>query len=661
MPMINLKKAALALAASAFGAISAVDAAPGPLGLEFRINTATQGGQQDAAIARDADGDYVVAWTEYHRGLNVFAQRYNAAGMPQGSQFQVNPATRLPQSLPTVATDAQGNFVIAWAGYGGTDGSELGIYAQRYLADGRQLGSVVRVNQQPVTGFSALSMAMDANGDWAVAWDSNGGDGSSYGVFAQRFNVDSDHIGPAIQVNTYTRGSQREPAIAMSADGAFVVVWSSDDQDGSSRGIYGQRFKPAGTPVGREFRVNQTTVGAQLEPAVAMDAKGDFVVAWHSYAAGADDPDVIARSFSATAGAGPEFRVHDAGTGVQSDAAVAMDASGDFAIAWSDDSVGGTGSSDIVGRRFTADGRAEGPQFRINTANTFSQRFPALAMDADGDLVAAWQSQGQDGNDYGLYGQRFRGSGTADLALRLNVGVAAGGTVRYTATLSNLAPPQMLTGSELIDPALGSAINPNVRFTLSDSASILGGFVTSVPMSCSSTRAKPACRLDQPLRAGASATVSFVVTAARGDAVSVAAIASSESADEVPGNNTARRDVSLGCVPGKIEFTAAGYSVGEAAGSAVVRVTRTGGSCGSASVQVETGADTARPFFDYTRATTTLSWADGESGDKLFMVSIRNDRLRERDEQFNVDLARPQGASLGARSHTAVTIVDDEG
>src|SRR6185503_15317187 len=91
--------------------------------------------------------------------------------------------------------------------------------------------------------------------------------------------------GPEFRVNTHTPNSQFFPATAMDADGDFVVVWQSVAQDqvtGTNDGVYAQRYDAAGVPQGGEFLVNNTTLGNQSKPQVAMDAAGDFVVAWES-------------------------------------------------------------------------------------------------------------------------------------------------------------------------------------------------------------------------------------------------------------------------------------------------------------------------------------------------------------------------------------------
>jgi hypothetical protein len=49
-------------------------------------------------------------------------------------------------------------------------------------------------------------------------------------------------------VNTYTTLDQNLPAVAADADGDFVVLWFSADQDGILWDVLGQRFQPIATP-----------------------------------------------------------------------------------------------------------------------------------------------------------------------------------------------------------------------------------------------------------------------------------------------------------------------------------------------------------------------------------------------------------------------------
>ena len=49
-------------------------------------------------------------------------------------------------------------------------------------------------------------------------------------------------LGPEFRVNTFTTGNQVGPSVASQSSGNFVAVWASALQDGSSYGIFGQRY-----------------------------------------------------------------------------------------------------------------------------------------------------------------------------------------------------------------------------------------------------------------------------------------------------------------------------------------------------------------------------------------------------------------------------------
>jgi hypothetical protein len=388
-------------------------AGDGSLGPEVQVNTFTAGSQEQPSLAVDADGDFVVVWTSEGQdgdGSGVFAQRFTAEGAPLGSEFPVNSFTTGDQASPSVAMDADGDFVVTWESFG-QDGSLYGVFAQRFDAAGSTQGGEFLVTTSTTNSQRHPSVAMDADGAFVVAWGSSGQDGSSSGIFARRFDATGSAQGAEFQVNTVTTDFQGIPTVAMDADGDFVVTWASyGGQDGSLTGIFAQRFDAAGSTQGLEFQVNTFTSGVQTLPAVAMDADGDFVVAWRSYGQeGYYDGSVgiFAQRFDAAGSAqGLEFRVNTFTTGPQNAPTVAMDADGNFVVAWDSSNQDG----DFLGvfaQRFDAAGLPRGPEFQVNTVTTESQRTPSVAMDADGDFVVAWESYGQDGDTWGVFAQRF--------------------------------------------------------------------------------------------------------------------------------------------------------------------------------------------------------------------------------------------------------------
>jgi hypothetical protein len=250
-----------------------------PLGPEFRVNTATASHQALSSVATDASGNFVVVWmTSFPE--NVWGQRYASSGTPLGGQFPVN--TSAGGFAPVVASDAAGDFVVAWQKNDNT--TSLGVFARRFSASGSPLGGEFRVNTVSAGNQYYPDVAADAAGNFVVIWAS--ADGSDTGVFAQRFASSGVALGGEFRVNTFTTGTQGRsllaPSVAADAAGNFVVVWGSDAQDGFFAGVFGQRFDGAGAPVGSEFRINTYTTNDQESPSVGADGAGNFVVVWTS-------------------------------------------------------------------------------------------------------------------------------------------------------------------------------------------------------------------------------------------------------------------------------------------------------------------------------------------------------------------------------------------
>src|SRR5687767_13288709 len=66
-----------------------------PLGPEFRVNTFTPDIQRYPDVAMDADGDFVVAWEGYGHPADqseaaAMVQRYTSTGAPAGGEFRAN-------------------------------------------------------------------------------------------------------------------------------------------------------------------------------------------------------------------------------------------------------------------------------------------------------------------------------------------------------------------------------------------------------------------------------------------------------------------------------------------------------------------------------------------------------------------------------------------
>ncbi len=392
-----------------FGIVSIFgDSEPTP-GPEFQVNTYTTNWQRYPSVAMDSNGNFIIAWESTQQdgdSSGIFAQRYNSFGIPQGSEFQVNTYTTDGQRLPSVAMDSNGNFVITWTSWG-QDGYEYGVFAQRYSSVGVPQGSEFQVNTYTNGTQDSSSVAMDSSGNFIIAWRSDSQDGDSSGIFAQRYNSVGVPQSSEFQVNTYTTGGQFDPSVAIDSNGNFVIAWTSDGQDGDLWGIFAQRYNSTGVPQGSEFQVNTFTTEFQFDQSIAMDSDGNFVITWTSNIQDGGTEGIFAQRYNSTGvPQGSEFQVNTYITDGQRYSSAAMDSSGNFVITWT--SWGQDGDSEgIFAQRYDNTGIPQGFEFQVNNYTTSWQSHPSAAMDSKGNFVIAWESLEQDGDNFGIYARLY--------------------------------------------------------------------------------------------------------------------------------------------------------------------------------------------------------------------------------------------------------------
>ena len=183
----------------------------------------------------------------------VFGQRFSVAGTPLGTEFQVNTYTTGVQAFPAIAAGPAGTFVVVWQSgsyyYGAQDGSRSGIFGQRYDAAGLPIGAEFQVNTY-TTGFQQEpNVAVDPAGNFVVVWSQPYSyfTGVDHGLFAQAFGSDGSPNGPQFQVDTYTTGYAQNPVVGAGPTGEFIVAWTGPSgQDGSQLGVFARRFRIAG-------------------------------------------------------------------------------------------------------------------------------------------------------------------------------------------------------------------------------------------------------------------------------------------------------------------------------------------------------------------------------------------------------------------------------
>lgn len=400
-------------------------------GQQFRVNDTTLAAQVGGMVAMDQDGNFLVTWQSVHQdgfSEGVYGRAYDAAGSILTGETLVNTVTEGPQSLPSISMNSDGRAVVVW--HGKNEEHRAALFAQRFDLSAsnpfltRVGGELPLASLVELEGSKAAA-AMDHQNHTVVVFESYDEDGDAMGVYAQMLDEFGDPIdeqGPFLVNAGFTSGNQGAPAVARAPDGRFVVAWQSKDQDGDGYGIYAQRYTAAGEPVGTAFKVNTSTIGNQVTPAVAMAEDGRFVVVWQGDD-GLEDgvadgtTDIFAQRYSAEGDpVGSQFQVNQFEGTDQIMPAVTMNSAGQFAVAWvsshpslegGEEEEGADAEKSIFVQWYDASGVSSGPEVIAHVFVEEAQESPQIGMDAQGHFVVAWQSINQDGGTWGVFGRQF--------------------------------------------------------------------------------------------------------------------------------------------------------------------------------------------------------------------------------------------------------------
>ena len=258
------------------------DANGAPIGGDFQVNNSTVGNQQYADVAMASDGSFVVVWNDigYDFNYTIRAREYDSSGSPVGLDFQVNTFGTAFNYHPKVTTVAGGGFVVVWDGEGLFD--DAGIFGRRYDAAGSPIGGEFRVNGNLLNWDAYPSIAAEASGAFVVSWQGADGATGDYDIFARRFDELGDPVAGQFRVNTYTTADQYGASIGSDHLGNFLVAWNEVGPDGSGYSVQARRYDSNGSALTGDFRVNTYTINHQYYASVAVDPRENFFVVWES-------------------------------------------------------------------------------------------------------------------------------------------------------------------------------------------------------------------------------------------------------------------------------------------------------------------------------------------------------------------------------------------
>lgn len=329
-----------------------------------------------------------------------------------GDELLVNDLIRGTQTTAATETAvavSDTNRVVVFSGYGLADAA--GIYAKLYDANGDVVGDGDTLINSTIAGEQyAASVATDSSGNYVVAWAGRGA-GDLDGVFFQRFDANGVRLGNETLVNSTVAGFQGDPSIAMNDDGTFAIGWSGQSA-ADPTGVYMQRFMADGTHDGDQVLINTTTDNHQTGLAMVFDSTGNLVTAWSSLAQDTSDWGVFGQRFDASGNRlGDEFAWNSTTTESQQDVALAAGLNGEVVAAWQSRGQDGDGWG-LVARKLQADGTTFDDEVMLNEVTAGEQLGVKLAIADDGAWIATWASAQANGAGWEVMARTFDDDGT---------------------------------------------------------------------------------------------------------------------------------------------------------------------------------------------------------------------------------------------------------
>ena len=395
--------------------------------------------QLNPAVAVDPSGNAVVV---FQNGSAIYANHYDAGQNSWGSPTPLD--ARAIAYLPKVAVDKNGIYVAVWGIP--NDATNKGIW-ESTSSDG------VNWSNPPtaITTTSAFSpvLSMNANGDAVVAWTESVG-GNWQVAAAIRSGGNSPTWGKPSVLLTSTDDGDRNPAAAMSGTGEAFVGWEQsdgtsaatdavwmaqftsgawgkafvfdDDASGASTisiaankngavivsyleltatnsiKLWSRRYTPgtgfaSARAVTEAYQIDETA-----PPALVLDDSGVATVAWNVQV-GTGYEVHASRSAASDTSWPTETPIETDDTAAQDDPnsdiaqatmpLLACDPSGNVTLVWRKRTAASGVRFNLVSRRFQAGGTWN-PVVPVESTDTLSVFYPALAVGSNGTAVAAW-------------------------------------------------------------------------------------------------------------------------------------------------------------------------------------------------------------------------------------------------------------------------------
>jgi hypothetical protein len=390
---------------------------------EKRVNQYITDNQGKPEVAALKDGGWVVSWTSYGEDgsqAGIYQQRYKADGSKKGGETLVPTTTTNNQDMSDIASLKDGGWVVTWSSKSSDINTGYQIRLQAYNADGTKQGVETQANTTTVGEQSHSKVTGLSNGGWVVTWQSQGEDGDGhFDIHQQAYSGTGQKVGSETVVNTVVTSDQFDSSVSALDDGGWVVTWAAYGHNNDFSGIYQQVFDENGVKDGGEVHVNKFTTGNQYDPEVTVLKDGGWVVTWQSNEQDGDGYGIFQQRFNEDGSKeGGEKQVNKHTAWDQDTADIAALSDGGWVVTWQSDRQDGSAYG-IYAQVYNADGTRNGKEFRVNQHANSEQEDPSVAALKNGKFVVTWQSYDVDGDEGAVMQRVFKPDNNASPTLQL--------------------------------------------------------------------------------------------------------------------------------------------------------------------------------------------------------------------------------------------------
>lgn len=312
----------------------------------------------------------------------------------------------------------------------GTNITTIVVSCVNLPASGKAWGAAASITGSNEMRASTLRVAVDASGNAMAVWEKVRITNLANDVWYSRYTVGLGWSAPAVIPRLFVDDpasgpteNSRNPDVAMDVSGNAIAVWRQPS--GIYEGVFyiwSSRYT-VGSDWGSRELIGISGVANSRDPKIAIDASGNAVAVWrHDDNDGAGIPGIQYNRYTAGSGwalPATSTLIGGLGTGSQAPVQLAMNASGNAVVVWSQgvpSPVPGSGflRFDVWSSRYTATANTWSEPELIETDDAGEAEFPEIAIDASGNAVAAWHQF--DGQNYNILANRYTvgtGWGTA--------------------------------------------------------------------------------------------------------------------------------------------------------------------------------------------------------------------------------------------------------